>query len=636
MIENRFHIALYAAAIMTCLTVLAYTYIQKRTDRRQNKVFLVIVSILILNAVTSVGSSVSIAFIFESDSAKTSLLIFQNLYFLLHTALCPVFYAYVLCVTERIRMRSRFKTVILSAPLVLTELLCILNPIFHSVFYYDSDFAFHRNWGVYLIYIAAAFYFLHAMVTLFRSWNALTSRRKLALLYFFALSIAGILIQLINIDIKSELFAESLAIMGLMLAVENEEDRVNPDIGIYNRRALRIDLDNYMIRKEKVDLIIIKVIDEERLARATGSSNSEDRDIAITSYLRTVVPWYRIYQPTDSCFVVYSGAADKAPVDDMTARIKERFEESWIIGKNEFMIDTIVFNACVPDDLSGVDEVLYATDSIIPPSVNKNSADILYLTRRSEIERVLRRNLENEAFEVYYQPTYSSDGKTLHGAEALVRMKPDAKLGYISPEEFIPIAEQIGIVREIDDYVLNSVCEFLSSEIPSKLGMECININLSIIQCLRPGFTDHLIETVNNYSIDHSMLNFEITETVDAGDYEILTRVVSDLKKSGFILSMDDYGTGYSNVGAIFSLDFDIVKIDKSILWNSENDDHGRIILEDTIRMISDLGLKILVEGVETDSQMQKLQSLNVDYFQGYYFSRPVPKDVLLEKLTPA
>ena len=103
------------------------------------------------------------------------------------------------------------------------------------------------------------------------------------------------------------------------------------------------------------------------------------------------------------------------------------------------------------------------------------------------------------------------------------------------------------------------------------------------------------------------------------------------LKKEGFLLSMDDYGTGYSNMEGIFSLDFDVVKIDKSILWNAEKMSRGRIILENSVRMIHDLGCSVLVEGVETEEQIDLLTRLNVDYLQGFYFSKPVPKDRFLE-----
>ena len=164
-----------------------------------------------------------------------------------------------------------------------------------------------------------------------------------------------------------------------------------------------------------------------------------------------------------------------------------------------------------------------------------------------------------------------------------------------------------------------------------KHGMDCINVNLSVIQCIKPGFFEHIMEIVNEYNIEHAMLNFEITESVGAEDYQVLSCVTKKLKSQGFLLSMDDYGTGYSNMEGIFSLDFDVVKIDKSILWSAEKNSNGRIILKNSINMIHDLGCKILVEGVEKKEHIDMLKKLGVDYLQGFFFSKPVPKNKFLE-----
>ena len=248
---------------------------------------------------------------------------------------------------------------------------------------------------------------------------------------------------------------------------------------------------------------------------------------------------------------------------------------------------------------------------------------------RAEVERAIRRCIHEHRFEVYYQPTYYLDEYRLHGAEALVRMHDDT-VGFVSPEEFIPMAEQMGVIEQIDDYVLSEVCAFLASGVPAQHGMDCINVNLSVIQCMRPGFFEHIIGIVDSYRIDHSLINFEITESVGAENYEKLAVVAHRLKSAGFSLSMDDYGTGYSNMEGIFSLNFDIIKIDKSLLWSAEKNERGAVILRNSVRMIHDLGCRVLTEGVETQAQIALLRGLDVDFLQGYYFSKPVPKDEFL------
>ena len=148
---------------------------------------------------------------------------------------------------------------------------------------------------------------------------------------------------------------------------------------------------------------------------------------------------------------------------------------------------------------------------------------------------------------------------------------------------------------------------------------------------MKPGFAEHINLIVEKSGIDKRLLNFEITESMAADDYEVLSHVISTLKSDGFLFSMDDYGTGYSNMNALLSLNFDIIKIDKSLLRGAEQDELGRIMLENTVKMFKQMKREVLVEGVETAEQAALLANLDVDYLQGYYFSRPLCEKEFIE-----
>ena len=631
-LQNRFHLAFYIAALAITVTLLLFTLLQRRTDRPQNKWFIAMLLIVSLNAISNMGSTTMVGYAAESPIKFTLLKVFHNTYFIFHTMLCPVLYNYVLTVTGTSRSWSSFKKFIFAVPFFVTELFTLVNPFSDCVFYYEN-YVFHRNWAEYIIYGVAALYMILAVTELFTSWYALNIKRRIAMAYFFTLAIAGVLIQLIFINVKTELFSEALAMMGAMLAIEGEDDRIDTDTNIYNRRALHMDINNFIVKHGTVKLIFIKVVNADMVERVTRSANSDMLTLACAGYLKELVPRYHIYHPNPENFVLMCDGYDDDEVRDMIQKIRQRFAESWQIFGATFVLDAVVVGADIPDDLQSVEDVLFVADSIVPSGIDKDSVEIGWIMRRAEIERAIRRSVRDHKFEVYYQPTYYLNEKKLHGAEALVRMN-DETLGFISPEEFIPIAEQIGLVENIDDFVLREVCTFLASGVPKDRGMDCINVNLSVIQCLRPGFFEHIMEIVNGFDIDHSWINFEVTESVGAEDYEALSAIAHNLKREGFSLSMDDYGTGYSNMEGIFSLDFDIVKIDKSILWNAEKLSRGRIILENSVRMIHDLGCDVLVEGVETDEQIALLSRLNVDFLQGFYFSKPVPKERFLEVIS--
>ena len=170
-------------------------------------------------------------------------------------------------------------------------------------------------------------------------------------------------------------------------------------------------------------------------------------------------------------------------------------------------------------------------------------------------------------------------------------------------------------------------------------GIEYIEVNLSVVQCMSKNLKQLFDETLARYSLDAKYINLEITESATTGNQKVLFDTIKLLNESGFTFSLDDYGTGYSNITYMYDMPFSIIKIDKSILWKAKDPKTGEgqknaiIFLENTIRMLKEMKYSVLVEGVETLEQKMFLESLNCDYQQGYYFSKPVQKQVFADYL---
>ncbi|MCR5122529.1 MAG: EAL domain-containing protein, partial [Ruminococcus sp.] len=478
------------------------------------------------------------------------------------------------------------------------------------------------------IYISGGVYFSLAAMMLMFSWDALTKRRRVALLYFVVITITGVTIQLLNVVIKTELFSEALSLLGVMISIESEEDRIDAGTGVYNRMALENDLNAYLVNKRVMQLICVKITNTDVIERSSNGENGETMQTIVAEFLKKFLPRYCIYLASPSAFMLTLFDYTEEETDELTDKISSRFEAPWHFRDSIVLLNAVVMSAEIPLRIASSSDALYMADSPVPSNIEKTvlkGSDLDYLLRRASVEKAIARGIAEHTFEVYYQPTYHLDG-TLHGAEALLRLH-DSIIGHVYPSEFIPVAEHIGMIDELDDFVLKEVCKFLKTGRPTSCGVENINVNLSVLQCMRPGFVERIIDIANDIGVDKRLINFEITESVAAGDYRLLSKTVNALKREGFLFSMDDYGTGYSNIQSVFSLNFDIVKIDKSILWSAEKSELGRIILENTVRMIKQMGLKILVEGVETQAQLDLLKSIGVDYLQGYFFSRPIPKD---------
>ncbi len=618
-------LGLSIASLALCFFVLIYTLIQKHKDKLQNKFFIAIVVVLAANSITGILSGILDPYIGVSEQAYQAVLNNKYFYFVTHTALCPLFFYYVSCVTGTF-FKGHKRRLFMSLPFFITETLVITNPLTHWCWHINEEHDFVRGWGEALIYVAALIYFVSAIVIFVRFWSVLSNKRKMAMVFFFTLVAVGVLIQLFFKHFRVEVLSEILGFTGVLMAVENEDDRIDMDLGYYNRAALAMDLKSTLRNRRPMHLLVLRITNADIIGKMSASENTKILSKNIGEHLETLTRRFYIYAPNPSTFAITLFDSTEEEAKQLAENILVRFTTPWELGNQSVMLKPVVLVADCPGRVITSDDALYMIDSPIPRSDKQLliGEDLDYLLRRASVENAVSIGLEQGSFEVYYQPTYHLD-QTLHGAEALLRMH-DRYLGNLYPDEFIPVAEYLGLIDQIDDYVLREVCAFIATGIPVKHGMDSINVNLSVQQCMQAGFVDHINSIVEEYDVDKTFLNFEITESVGADDYQKLNDVIKDLRADGYQISMDDYGTGYSNMTAVFSLDLDVIKIDKSILWEAEKDNVGRIILESNVRMIHEMNKKILVAGVETKSQLRLLTELSVDYLQGFLFAKPIPK----------
>ena len=243
-----------------------------------------------------------------------------------------------------------------------------------------------------------------------------------------------------------------------------------------------------------------------------------------------------------------------------------------------------------------------------------------------EIVGMMSTALAQKQFVVYYQPQYNHSTGMLLGSEALVRWKHPEK-GIISPGLFIPIFEKNGFVTQLDLYVFEEVCAFLRRCMDKGAALVPISTNFSRHDIFQPHFVDWLEEIRKKYDVPAKYLRVEITETTVIGGSQHTEEVVKALHECGYIVEMDDFGSGYSSLNVLKDIDFDIIKLDMLFLADNMENNRGGTILSSVIRMAKWLKMPVIAEGVETVDQADFLRSIGCDYIQGYLYSRPIPEE---------
>lgn len=250
--------------------------------------------------------------------------------------------------------------------------------------------------------------------------------------------------------------------------------------------------------------------------------------------------------------------------------------------------------------------------------------DRLKLKRENRMRNRMRDALADHEFLVYLQPKVEIQGQNIVGAEALVRWM-DKDEGLISPEEFIPLFEQIGFIRQLDLYVFEQVCILLRRWMDAGVKPVPISVNLSRIHLRDRKFLDPFVKLQKRYAVPPKLIEIELTETAFQDYPEAVASAVGQIHAAGFLCSLDDFGSGYSSFNSLETLAVDILKLDRQFLSNVHApDDKGCIIIEELVHMANRLGLCVCCEGVETAEQLNFLRSCHCEIGQGYLFSKPV------------
>ena len=291
---------------------------------------------------------------------------------------------------------------------------------------------------------------------------------------------------------------------------------------------------------------------------------------------------------------------------------------------------------CVSSYSELLDLLQYASlqkkDAVLENAQTIDSSTVAQMfSERMMVQQILSA-LDEDRVVVYYQPIFSVKEKRFTSAEALVRIV-DREGKIIPPGAFINIAESNGMIIDIGKRVFEKVCQFFQKSKLEDYGMHYIEVNLSVVQCADEKLADTYIDVMNSMEMDPQRINLEITESASLRAKRILISNMEMMIEYGIHFSLDDFGTGQSNLNYIVDMPVKIVKFDREMIQTYFANDRAQYVMDAAMHMIHGMGMKIVAEGIETEEQYKKMEEIKIDYIQGYYFSKPLPEQDFLEFL---
>ena len=314
------------------------------------------------------------------------------------------------------------------------------------------------------------------------------------------------------------------------------------------------------------------------------------------------------------------------------------FREPFNIDDRELILTLSIGIALYPvngvvasDLLRNADTAMYQAKSLGRNTYSFFTQEMnIVMQRRFAIEEQMHGALERNEFELYYQPQFDFSSNNMIGAEALLRWH-NPTLGNVTPDEFIPIAEHTGLIVPMGQFVIKQALEFLSNWQHKQNKKFTMAVNLSPRQFRDKKLLSLIKKTINNLGIDFKDFELEITEGVLMGGQRYIKDALLEINSLGIKLSMDDFGTGYSSLSYLRQYNFDVLKIDRSFISGITINKSDCDLVKATIAMSHSLGLLVVAEGVETKEQLVLLKELGCDFVQGYYLSKPITGEQLID-----
>lgn len=597
----------------------------------------------VLMAIACVGI---FACIFEVLFATINLsdkigLILTSCYVMFRNFMIILYLSYIL-ISLRVGTRSiRKRLYILFAIPYAILLVCMVLNVFHPFIINVVDDKIKTKNFFFILFVLTIIYAIISIFVMIHHKESLKIKR----LWFIIVDVIIICIAMLIQTLFSYWFVEmisiSIALLLLLLTTERAEKLFDIQAECLRNICFKNDLevDYYYHKVEPIVYFYFKAYNN--LTQILSTAEINDLKKEITRYIEFVTKKTRI-----KINLYYANTGRYAAVvtkNEDNIREFVEFFNIYITNQLYFKYYNLKLDQNIVltshsdfSDLSSMldfafkfDKYLSFVDTTFIDYRTYESKEIVDL--KASMPKKILDALKKDQFEVFYQPIYNIKNNTFETAEALVRLKEGDK--YIAPDVFIPIAEEVGSIDQIGEFVYKSVCLFTKSKLFDDLGLKYIEVNVSPNQIINKNFAINFINIAKGLEIDPHRINFEITESASFMNYDIVNANIKDLKDFGFTFSLDDYGTGYSNMKRILEMPLQIIKIDKTIVDEIKKNNDMKHIIKNLVVAFHEVGFELLVEGIETKESLDFFVGLDCEFIQGFYYSKPLPMDDYIQFL---
>lgn len=620
------------AAILILTLLLISCIMRKLTSGTPNKLFL----LFIFTSWLATGFDIWAVCLDNANSTNLSALYLAHSgYLIMHNFTVPVYVLFVISLTDtwhKIR-QSLWIQIVLWMPFLVVLGALVLNLFVNIMFSVDGGY--QRGPAFFLIYVAVAIYLIFVIGYMIQYHDLVERSKTIAVMSYIPIGITAVIIQPLIPETLVEMFSAAISLLLMSIGVQRPEEIMDSDTQFMKYSAYATDMTRNYRNEKHVNVVMLNLGNFSSINSMMGYDFAmvvlDDVVARVRKTNRLLDNRGDLYYLDRGRFrMVFSDKDRERAVKAADMLVKSLTEKSDFNNLDVSLNPFVVLARCpeeIPDFKTlmtfGMDfhEKLKFEGRVmkVAEAMHEDMFEI-----QNNIDKIIENALNFRRFQIYYQPIYSTEKGRFVSAEALLRLF-DPNYGFISPELLVTAAEKSGAIHRIGDYVLEEVCQFIASEEFKSLQLEYIEVNLSVTQCMRSNLAEDVLEIMKKYDVSTDNINLEITETAASHAQEVMAENLSKLTQAGVSFSLDDYGTGYSNIKRVIQLPLKIIKLDKTFVDEQDNP-KMRVVLKNTVAMLKDMNMEIVVEGIETQEMLDFFTELRCDFIQGYFFSKPIPK----------
>ena len=616
------------AGLVFLLLILVQFLGRDRVENTNSKIFQMFIMLGIGDITFDIISSV---LIMEEKAEYAGILrVVLTLLYLMQVLVPYGLFSYTksLCPTM---MKMGKKLKVLDLPMVVMLGLVFYN-IWSGIFFRVGEEGTYIKGSYYIgMYLYALLYVLIIMVGSITHYKTL-GRRKLKVIWEFLLIMAGsVAVQAWNNELLMTGFGIGLGITVMYLTLNNPCEYIDTLTRAFNMQCFVDWMKEQFPKKGSVHLVIVDLVEIRKVNKIYGAKAGDALLSEIAERLRGIAASRYVFRIGGKRFAVVTYSLYE--YEKVRKGVQKYFTEGIQRGGETVKLAAVVCGVTDAEQQKSNDNLLLYIDYLL--SLAPESEEVIFLQgdektmqgfRYSQtVEQYLNTAIEEDLFEVYYQPVYSFRKGGYVTLEALSRLRHPA-LGPVSPEVFIDLAEKNGQIVDLSYLQFRRVCRFLKANPEMMEQIDNVKFNLSPMELLKAGYSRKLIETIREFDLPFSWFQFEITETVATEYSENLFRTVEDFTMCGIGLCLDDFGSGYANLDTVLKLPFSAIKLDKSLLNGIVEEPKNALFYKNIVAVLQNLGYRVIAEGVEYKEEELLLEQWGVDMIQGYYFAKPMPE----------